>query len=118
MEKKLFIIGARGLGRQVSWIVERINTQNDTWNLMGFIDDDKTLVGTVMNDIKVVGDVDYLKTISENVWGVCALGSSKTRKKVIERLIGYAHISFSTLVDPSVIISRFVQIGKGSICAG
>ena len=118
-KKKLYIIGAGGLGRQIAWIVERINAQNDTWNLEGFIDDDETLAGTIINDIKVVGDVNYLKAIPEDVWVVCALGSSKTRKTVIERLAGCPNISFATLIDPSVIISRFVQIGEGSIiCAG
>lgn len=38
--KKLIIIGASGFGREVAWLVERINKVKETWNLMGFLDDE------------------------------------------------------------------------------
>jgi hypothetical protein len=33
--KDLYIIGAGGFGREVAWIVERINSIKPTWNLKG-----------------------------------------------------------------------------------
>ena len=38
--KDLIIFGASGFGREVAWLVERINNSSPTWNLLGFIDDD------------------------------------------------------------------------------
>ena len=37
--KDLYIIGAGGFGREVAWLVERINDVAPIWNLKGFIDD-------------------------------------------------------------------------------
>ena len=36
--KDLYIIGAGGFGREVLWLVKRINAMNPTWNIKGFID--------------------------------------------------------------------------------
>lgn len=115
--RDLYIVGAGGLGRQIAWIVSRINERKEEWNLCGFIDDDK--VGTVVNNLPVVSDIDTFIRTEKEVWCVCALGSSSTRKKVVERLEEATNIHFATLIDPSVIISPFVTIGEGTmICAG
>lgn len=36
--KDLYIIGAGGFGREVAWLIERINEVTPTWNLKGLID--------------------------------------------------------------------------------
>lgn len=119
--KNLYIVGAGGLGRQIAWIVERINEKEASWNLAGFIDEDIVLKGQVLNGIPVVGGIDVLSQLEGPVWLVTAFGSVRTRKAVVERIcsIGRDDIHFATLIDPSVIISKWVEIGEGSvICAG
>ena len=39
--KNIIIIGAGGVGREVSLIIEKINKLKATWNLIGFIDDNQ-----------------------------------------------------------------------------
>ena len=39
--KDLIIFGASGFGREVAWLVERINAKQPTWNLLGFMDDNE-----------------------------------------------------------------------------
>ena len=51
--KDLYIIGAGGFGREVAWIVERINSIKPTWNLKGFIDDNETLWGSTEGEYHV-----------------------------------------------------------------
>ena len=115
--KDLYIIGAGGFGREVAWLVERINEVEFTWNIKGFIDDNKSRWGTKEGDYKVLGDCKYLKSLGE-VYAVCAIGSANVRKNVIERFKN-SSIRFATIIDPSVIISNKVQIGEGCIiCAG
>ncbi len=115
MFKDLIIVGASGFGREVAWLVERINEKDPTWNLLGFLDDNSELVGQRIDDYVVLGTSETA-TEYPNAWYVCAIGSSKTRKKVIEKL---GNVKFATLVDPSVIISKRVSIGEGTIiCAG
>ena len=115
--KDLYIIGAGGFGREVAWIVERINSIKPTWNLKGFIDDNETLWGSTEGEYHVFGGCEYLSAL-EDVYAVCAVGSSNVRKKIIEKLKDTS-VKFATLVDPSVLYSNSVKIGEGTIvCAG
>ncbi len=115
--KDLYIVGAGGFGREVAWLVERINAVEPTWEIKGFIDDDSTLWETEEDGYKVIGGCDYLKSL-ESVYVVCAIGSATTRKAIIEKLKSYA-VDFATVIDPSVIMSSKVEIGEGCIiCAG
>lgn len=115
--KDLYIIGAGGFGREVAWIVERINSIKPTWNLKGFIDDNETLWGSKEGEYHVFGGCEYLSAL-EDVYAVCAVGSFNVRKKIIEKLKDTS-VKFATLVDPSVLYSNSVKIGEGAIvCAG
>ena len=117
--KDLYIIGAGGFGREVAWLIERINEIEPTWNLKGFIDDNTAIHGSLQDDYSVIGGCDDLMNITQEVWVVCAVGSAKIRKKIIEKLKNYANVKFATLIDPSVMRSERVDIGEGSIiCAG
>lgn len=113
----LYIIGAGGFGREVAWLVERINKIEPRWNLKGFIDDNASIWGKRENGIPVLGGCDYLKNQGEK-FAVCAIGTSQIRKKIIDNFSG-SRIKFATLIDPSVILSDKVNVGEGSIiCAG
>ena len=115
--KDLYIIGAGGFGREVAWLVQRINDVTPVWNLKGFIDDNESLWGTDEGDIKVLGGCDYLKSLGE-VYAVCAIGNARVRKNVVAKLSD-SEVRFAILIDPSVIMSKRVEVGKGVIiCAG
>ena len=117
--KELYMIGAGGFGREIAWLAERINEKEAVWDIRGFIDDNPALWGKFMDDHCVIGGCDHLRSIDHEVWAVCAVGASKTRKKIIDGLRNARNIRFATLIDPSVQMSRRVQIGEGTmICAG
>ncbi len=113
--KKLIIIGASGFGREVAWLVERINTQQPTWELLGFLDDNNEIHGILINGYPVLGGIASASDFPDACF-VCAIGSSKIRKCIIEKM---NNKKFATLIDPSVIVSGRATIGEGSIvCAG
>ena len=117
MMKDLYIIGAGGFGREVAWLVERINETSPTWNIKGFIDDNESLWGTEEDEYKVVGGCEYLKSLGD-VYAVCAVGSARIRKAIIGKL-KFSGVKFATVIDPSVILSKRVEVGEGTIiCAG
>lgn len=117
--KELYIIGAGGFGREIAWLVERINEKEPTWDLKGFIDDNQSIWGEFMDSYKVIGGCDILRNITHDVWVLCAVGSSKTRKRIIDGLGNFEYIHYATVIDPSVQMSKRVQIGEGTmICAG
>lgn len=114
----LLIIGASGFGREVAWLVERINSVSPTWNLLGFLDDNAAVQGTTVNGYPVLGGSDAAARY-ENAYFVCAVGASKVRCAIIEKLCAVApNVKFATLIDPSVEMSQTVSVGEGSIiCA-
>ncbi len=112
--KDLIIIGASGFGREVAWLVERINAVSSTWNLFGFIDDNPEMSGKEVGGYPVLGSCDASDDYKDAYY-VCAIGSSKVRKKVIQKL---GQVKYATLIDPSVLISERVSLGEGTIvCA-
>ena len=123
--KSLFIIGAGGFGREVAWLVERINTaakscgKPELWDLKGFLDDNNTLHGNTIDGYEIIGGHEVLENYGADVWCVMAVGNAKVRKKGITRLTQFPHIHFATLIDPSANIGRTVSVGEGCmICAG
>ena len=123
--KPLYIIGAGGFGREIAWLVERINAaaiakgSNAPWDLKGFLDDNTDIYGKELDGYLVAGGHEVVENYSSDVWCVLAIGSAKGRRKGIARLTPFPHIHFATLIDPGVVISRSVKIGEGCmICAG
>ena len=115
--KDLYVMGAGGFGREVMWLAERINEVEPTWNLKGFLDDDVSLHGMVIDDYPVFGGLDYLKN-TEGAYVSCAVGNAEIRKAIIDRMAGF-NVKPATLIDPSVLMSKRVTVGEGSIiCAG
>lgn len=117
--KKLIIMGAGDFGREVSWVVERLNAQAPVWELLGFVDDALGVQGTVIDGYPVLGRVSMLESVTEETWVVCSIGTGKTRKKVMERVLENPNLHPATLVDPSAIVGRNARIEEGCVvCAG
>lgn len=116
--KDLIIFGASGFGREVAWLVERINKVSPTWNLIGFIDDDDTIQGSIINGYRVLGKTNDVDKYPDAFF-VCAVGSSRVREHIVNNLKAVnPKIKFGILVDPSVQLSNYVDIGEGTIiCA-
>lgn len=116
--KKLIIFGASGFGREVAWLVERINNVAPTWNLLGFMDDADDIQGKKINGYEVLGKTADVAKYPD-AYFVCAVGASRTREKIVNNLRSVnPNIKFGTVIDPSVEKSDLVSIGEGSIiCA-
>lgn len=113
--KDIVIIGAGGFGREVAWLIEDINKVNEEWNIIGFVDDNESIQDTEINGYKVIGNIEWLLNQKLNV--VNAIGDPIVKRKVIERLIDSEN-NYPVLIHPSVIYSKQVSFGEGSIvCA-
>lgn len=114
--KDIVIIGAGGFGREVAWLIEDINRAKREWNIVGFVDDEESILGTDINGYKVIGNIDWLKGQELSV--VNAIADPTTKKKVMSRL-EMSKNKYPVLIHPNVICSELVDIGEGSIiCAG
>lgn len=117
--KKIYIIGAGGFGREVVWLIERINQTKPEWQLQGFIDDNVQIHGSMEDSYPVLGGCELLEQCGEEVWVVCAIGAAAVRERVINKVNGFKNVRYATLIDPSVIMSSRITLGEGTIvCAG
>lgn len=116
--KDLIIIGSGGLGRETAWTAERINAVQPEWNILGFIDDNIQIQGHTVDGYRVIGTTSAVKNYPDAYY-VCAIGSAKTRKIVVEKIRSIADVKFATLIDPaSAFGTERVKIGEGCIvCA-
>ena len=114
---EMVIFGAGGFGREVAWLIEEINREEEKYKLLGFIDDDISLVGKDVNSYPVLGGMDYLQS-HPGLGMVVSLGDPVARLKAINRIKKYQLI-YPNLIHPSVLIGNNVSIGIGNvICAG
>jgi len=116
--KDLIIIGSGGLGRETLWTAERINAVAPEWNILGFVDDNIQVQGQMIDGCKVIGTTAAAAKYPDAYY-VCAVGSAKLRKRIVEKVKSIADVKFATLIDPAAVFGKDrVQIGEGCIvCA-
>lgn len=112
--KDLIIVGAGGFGREVVWLVERINQSQPTWKVLGFVDDAEGL--PEIDGCCVLGNINWLLRYDKPSYVVCAIGNSKAREAIYNRLKNNYCLEPATLTDPTVICGKGSRIGAGSIC--
>lgn len=116
--KDLIIIGSGGLGRETAWTAERINFVEPEWNILGFIDDNIQVQGQVIDGYKVIGTTAAVSKYPDAYY-VCAVGSAKIRRRIVDKVKNILNVKFATLIDPAAAFGKDrVQIGEGCIvCA-
>ena len=112
MTNKVFIIGAGGFARETFDVYIDLKREED---VLGFLEENCKKDGEMLNG-RPVHDISYLNTFKEakkEFLLVGAMGSTK-RKRLLTKLENEG-FHFDTIVHQSVIHSRWVKIGEGSI---
>lgn len=99
--KKLVIIGASGHGKVIADIAVR-----NGYEEIVFLDDDETIIECA--GFPVVGKTSEAKYIEGDK--IVAIGNAKIRKRIQAELNNIV-----TLIHPSAVISRRVEIGEGTV---
>ena len=111
--RDILIIGAGGIGRETAWIIEEINEVKPTWNLLGYIDENSEIHGKELNGYKVLGGLEVLEKLEEKPYVVVAIANCSVKKSIVTKL-GEKY-NFATIIYPTVKVSKFIQIGQGTI---
>lgn len=111
--KDIVIIGAGGIGREVAWIIEEINEVNTTWNIVGFVDENSEMWGKELNGYKVLGGIEALDKLEVKPYVVVAIANCEVKKNIVARL--EEKYKFATVIYPKVRVSKYIEIGKGTI---
>jgi sugar O-acyltransferase (sialic acid O-acetyltransferase NeuD family) len=116
--QELVIVGAGGLGREVSEWIEDINEVRPTFRLLGFLDDDASRHGERCHDVTVLGGTEWISE-RPDVAAVVAIGRPAAKRRALERLRAAGATRFPPILHPAAVIGRFVEIGEGTIvCPG
>lgn len=112
--RKIGIVGAGGLGREVLGILESINRKKKCWDIIGFFDDNSH--SELINGLSIIGNIDSINQINEDLAIVIGVGNPNIKEKIINR-IENQNISFPTILHPKVEIysESTVNLGKGIV---
>jgi sugar O-acyltransferase (sialic acid O-acetyltransferase NeuD family) len=114
--KPLVIIGSGGYAQELLWIVDDINNVSPTWDFLGFVDPGKPeKKGESLYDRLILGGwEDAAPLLPAGTSFACGIGDPAARRKECadaER----RGLEAASLVHPSVILARHVDIGPGTI---
>lgn len=115
--KEIAIFGAGGFGREIACLINRINKQHpNTWNFIGFFDDDEKIWGAWNEYGKVLGGMDALNQWETPLNIVIAIGNPSVLELIVGK-IKNPNISFPNLIDPNVefMDKEHVEMGQGNI---
>ena len=114
--KDIAIYGAGGFSREVACLIRSINRHSQTWNLIGFFDDNPELKGTKNEYGEILGGKDVLNHYEKELAVVVAIGHPQMMKKVICG-IQNKQVFFPNLIAPDVILmdDQNYTIGRGNI---
>ena len=113
--KKIVIIGAGGLGREVLATIRACNARRNEWDVLGFLDADRTLAGKFVGGVPVLGGDDWCRSQQPgSIRYICAIGSARMRLGIVQKLVGM-QCHFATVIHPSVHMSESVKIGVGTV---
>ena len=111
--KKIVIVGSGGFGKEIAWVIGRINQLNPSFDICGFCDDDLSCASNVEDIAPFLGSVEDVAGKYKGCGYICAIGNNKVRKRLMLQFDAAGFVPV-TVIDPSAVIATDVKIGAGS----
>jgi sugar O-acyltransferase (sialic acid O-acetyltransferase NeuD family) len=114
--KDLILFPFGGNARESLISILAVNNVNREWDILGFIDDDRSLLGKDCCGVKVIGGREILSDFPGS-YVLAVPGNPKNylqRKDIIESL-NLRNSRFATIIHPSAIIATDSKIGFNTI---
>ncbi len=109
--KKIIVLGVGGTSQDIVDLIEQTGNE-----CVGFLDDDSSKHGSLINGVKVFGSLDQAKDHTDSFF-VNGIGSP-ANFLLKEEILSKASIPadcFITLVHPSVVLSKTATIGSDCV---
>lgn len=111
MDNKVFIIGAGGMARETFNVYIDSGREKD---VLGFLEENCKNDGMMLNG-RPVHDISYLSSIYDKKKALLIGGIGSTKRKRLLVKLENEGFNFDTIIHPTVIQSKWVRLGKGSI---
>ena len=110
MTRDIIIVGAGGWGRELAWILERINEVTPSWRILGFSDDDPAKASGSLEGYPLLGAVEKASKDHPSASMLLAVGDNSVRAALYGRLRGH---DFPAIIDPSAVVAPTVEMRHG-----
>jgi sugar O-acyltransferase (sialic acid O-acetyltransferase NeuD family) len=111
--KKIIIIGASGYGKELAWVIDRMNHAGCELGLIGFCDDALNKQAGSFAGFPLLGRLEDAAAQLPGARFICAIGNNCARQTVVARAEAAGLLPHS-IIDPTAIIAPDTTIGKGS----
>jgi sugar O-acyltransferase (sialic acid O-acetyltransferase NeuD family) len=111
--KKIIIIGASGFGKEIAWVIDRMNQAGSELGLIGFCDDAPNKQTGTFAGFPLLGKLEDAAAQLPGSRFICAIGNNRARQSVVARAEAAGLLPHS-IIDPSASIAPDTTIGKGS----
>ena len=116
MPKALILFPFGGNAREALLSIYAVNRINKKWDVIGFIDDNRSSYGKECCGVRVLGGREVLKKYtSAKVLAVPGNPDNYLKRSHIIKGLGIHHSRFATLIDPTVVLSPDSEIGYNSL---
>ena len=111
---QIVIVGTGGQAREIHALLQALVGQGETFELVGFLDDDVAKTGEAVHGVPVLGGVDWLSNKS-GIGVAVGVGATPTRRRVVERIGTLGGHGFPVLVHPSASVGPRIDLGDGTV---
>jgi sugar O-acyltransferase (sialic acid O-acetyltransferase NeuD family) len=110
------IYGAGAFGKEVACLINLINQKEKRWRLVGYFDDNNERNGNKFNDLDIIGGIEVLNKISEQLCIVFSIANPIIVKNIV-RNVDNLNISFPNLISPDCIFLdlQSATLGQGNL---
>src|ERR1035437_472727 len=110
--RRLLIIGAGGLGRELESWLDLTPLESRDWRIYGYLDDNPDALCGFPSNYMVLAGLDSFD-FAETDLAILALGDPSLKRQAVERLGG--KVEFLTFVAPGALIGKHVNLGRGAV---
>lgn len=115
MLQKVVILGAGNFGRETLDVFNAVNKVTPTFDVLGFLDDNKEKHGKILNGQPILGGINWLESHDLNeIQAICGVGESHIRYKIIKKAerIG---VKFCNVIHPNAVLTDLINMGFGIV---
>lgn len=111
MNKKLYIVGAGGVGAHLAL---NLREYSEEYKVEGFFDDDPEKIGTELYGRRVLGPVEEALDLEQSAVAI-GIAFPRIKRSIVDKLATNRSISYPSFVHDRAWISKGVTLGRGSI---
>jgi sugar O-acyltransferase (sialic acid O-acetyltransferase NeuD family) len=112
-KKRLLIVGAGNLGRELLCWARDIPEDQRDWNIGGFLDDNQNALDGYTTDFPVISSISNYIPQQNDVFS-CAIADPKIKLKICNELLSKG-ATFVNVIHPTCVIGDHNRIGTGLV---